>query len=90
MIGRVVSLRCCTSPILFNLYGEGIITEVEHFKNGGKIVNKVRSADDTAIRVKTQEDLQDMMKNLVDTGSKNGIETNIDISQVMRVSLRKD
>ena len=50
MIGRVVSLRCCTSPILFNLYGEGIITEVEHFKNGGKIVNKVRSADDTAIK----------------------------------------
>ena len=43
-------------------------------------------ADDTAIIAKTQEELQDMVSRLVDTGSKYGTEINIDKSQVMRVS----
>ena len=43
-------------------------------------------ADDTAIITKTQEELQDMVNRLVDTGKKYGMEINIDKSQVMRVS----
>ena len=39
------------------------------FKIGGWIINKVRFADDTAIIAKTQEELQDMVNRLVDTGS---------------------
>ena len=42
--------------------------------------------DDTAIIAKTQEELQDMVNRLVDTGRKYGKEINIDKSQVMRVS----
>ena len=38
------------------------------------------------IIAKTQEELQDMVKKLVDTGRKYGMEINIDKSQVMRVS----
>ena len=39
-----------------------------------------------AIIVKTQEELQDMVNRLVDTGRKYGMEINTDKSQVMRVS----
>ena len=50
------------SPIFFNLHGEYLrkeaLTEVGYFKIGGRIINKVRFADDTAIIAKTQEDLQ--------------------------------
>ena len=50
--------------------------------------NKVRLADDTAIRpiAKTEEELQDMVTKLVDTRRKYGMDTNIDKSQVMKTS----
>ena len=45
-----------------------------------------RSEDDTAIIAKTQEELQDMVNWLVDTGRKYGMEINTDKPQEMRVS----
>ena len=62
------------------------LAEVGDFKIGARNINEVRFADDVAIIAKTQEELQDMMNSLVDTGRKYGIEINIDKSQVMRVS----
>ena len=62
------------------------LAEVGDFKIGGKIINKVRFTDDMAIIAKTQEELQDMVNRLVDTGRKYGMEINIDKSQVTRVS----
>ena len=40
-------------------------------------INKVRFEDDTAIIAKTQEELQDMMNRLVDTGRKYVMKINI-------------
>ena len=54
------------------------LTEVGDFKIEGRI-NNVRFADGTASKAKKQEQLQDMVNKLVDTGR------NIDKSQVMRV-----
>ena len=54
------------------------LDEVGDFKIGGRIINKVKFADDTAIMAKTQEELQDMVNRLVDTGRKYGIEINVD------------
>ena len=55
-IGRGVRQGCCMSPILFNIYGEYLmkeaLTEVKDFKIGGRIINKVRFADDTVIIAK--------------------------------------
>ena len=65
---------------------EEALDEVGDFKIGGRIINKGRFADDTAIIAKTQEKLQDMVNRLVDTGRKYSMEINIDKSQVMRVS----
>ena len=62
------------------------LAEVGDFKTGGRIVIKVRFADDTAIIAKTQEELQYLVNRLVDTGRKYGMEINLDKSQVMRVS----
>ena len=60
------------SPILFNLHGiylmKEALAEVGDFKIGGRVTNKVRFADNTAIIPKTQEELQDMVNRLVDTG----------------------
>ena len=41
--------------------------------------------DDTAIIVKTREELQDIVKKFVETGRKCGMEINIGKSHVMRV-----
>ena len=44
--------------------------------------DKMRFTDDMAIIAKTQEELQDMVNSLADTGRKYGMEINIDKSQV--------
>jgi len=63
------------------------LVEVGDLKIGGKIINKVRFGDDRAITATTQEELQDTVNRLVDTGRKKyAMEINIDKSQLMRVS----
>ena len=62
------------------------LTEVGDFKIGGRIINKVRFVDNKDIIANTQEELQDMVNRLVDTGWNHSMEINIDKSQVMRVS----
>ena len=61
------------------------LVEVGDFKIGGRVINKVRFVDDTAIIAKTQEELQDMVNRLVDTRRKYGMEINIDKSQVVSI-----
>jgi Reverse transcriptase (RNA-dependent DNA polymerase). len=76
------------SPISFNLYGEYLmkeaLAEVGDFKIGEKIINKVRFVDNMAIIAITQEELQDMVNRLFNTGGRYGMENNIDKSQAMR------
>ena len=61
------------------------LSEVGYLKIGGRIINKVRFADNTANIAKTQEELQDMVNRPVDTGRNYDMEINIDKLQVMRV-----
>ena len=68
------------------------LAKVGDFKIGGQINNRWRFVDDTTIRSKTQEGLQYIVKRLIDTGRKYGMEINIDKSEVrvMRVSRRNE
>ena len=70
---KPISLQAFNNTsVFFNLYGEYFkkeaLAEVVDFKIGGRIINKVRFVDDMAIIAKTQEELQDMVNRLVDTG----------------------
>ena len=80
---------CCRSPALFNLYREYLIkkalTRVEDFTIGERISNNVRFAEDMAIIAKTQE-LQGMMKQSVDTGSKAWKSINNDVMGISRIN----
>ena len=58
------------------------LVEVDDFKIGGRIINKVRFADDTAIIAKIQGELQDMVNKIGWQGKEYGKEINIDKSQV--------
>jgi hypothetical protein len=46
------------------------LAEIRDFEIGGRIINKARFADDTAVIAKTQEEVHDMVNRLVDTGRK--------------------
>ena len=56
------------------------LAEVGDFKIEGRIINKIIFKDDTAIIAKPQEQLQDVMNRLIDTGRKYDMEINIDKS----------
>ena len=66
------------------------LTEVGDFKIGGRINNKGRFPYDAAIIAETQEELQDVVNSLVDTGRKYCMKINIDKSQGMKVSRRNE
>ena len=77
-IGRGDKQGCCMSSISFNLYGESLLQEAlsesVNLKIGGMIINKVGFADDAAIIVEIEEELQDMMNRLFDPQRKCGME----------------
>jgi hypothetical protein len=60
--------------------------EVENFKFGEMIFNKVRFVGDTDIIARTKKELHDKVNRLVDTRRKYDMEINIDKSHVMRIS----
>ena len=56
------------------------LAEIGDFKAGGRIIHVARFAVDPAVIAKTQEELQDMVNRLVDTGRKCGMEIDVDNS----------
>ena len=59
---------CVASPHLFALYTEMIMREIEDmegFRIGGKVVNNLRYADDTAILAESEQQLQQLINTVV-------------------------
>ena len=91
-IGRGVIQRCCLSPILLNLYNECLTKEALEgfgdFKIGGQIIHTLKYADDLVLLAKEGKVLHDMIDELIEIGRCYGMETNVEETKVMRISIQ--
>ena len=63
-INQGVRQGCVASPHLFAMYTEMIMRSLEDkggFRIGGRVINKIRYADDTVILSETEHELQPLM-----------------------------
>jgi hypothetical protein len=88
--GREVRQGCCLSPILFNLYSECPTKEALEgfgdFKLGGQIINTVKYADDLVLLAKEEKVLQDIVDKITEIGKSNGMQMNVEKTNVTRIS----
>ena len=88
--GRGVLQGCCWSSTLFNFYSECLTKEAVEgfgdFKIGGKVIRTVNYADDLVLLAQEEPVLQGMMERLIEIGRCYGMEMNVDITKVLRVS----
>jgi exonuclease III len=88
-LGRGVRQGCCLSPILFNIYLEEMIREIEMkmkgVKIGGRKVSCVRFADDMAVLAEDQKGLEISIKMLEEACKAYGMKVNAKKTKVMSV-----
>ena len=89
--GRGVTQGCCVSLIPFNLYSEYLTNEAlersEDFKIGGQVIHTVKYAGDLVLLANKEETvLQGIVDRLIEIGRCCGMEMNVEISKVMRIS----
>ena len=89
-IGRGVRQGCSLSPILFNLYSECLTKEaldgLGDFNIGGQIIHTLKYADKLVRMAKEETVLQGIIEKLIQIGSCNGMEMNVEETKVMRIS----
>ena len=80
----------CLSPILLNFYSECLIKEALEglgvLKIGEQIIQTVKCAFNFVLLAKEVKGLQDMTDRLIEIGGCYGMETNVEITKVMRIS----
>ncbi len=77
------------SPSLYNMYAESISKEfinIDGIKVGGRNINSIRYADDTALIAATEEDLQQLLSSVEETSKTIGFSINSEKTKVMLVS----
>ena len=88
-IKRGVRQGCVLSPDLFNLYSEVImrdLMELDGIKFGGRNLNNIRYADDTVLIADSEDKLQRLVQELVQSSGEHGLKLNTSKTKVMVIS----
>ena len=91
-IGKGVCQGCILSPCLFNFYAEYIMrnTGLQEAQAGIKIagrnINNLRYADDTTLRVESEEELKSLLMKVKEESEKVGLKLNIQKTKIMASS----
>ena len=92
-IERGVRQGCVLSPDLFKLYSEVImrdLTEMEGIKFGGRNINNIRYADETVLLADSEDKLQRLVQQLVQSSEERGLKMNLSKTKVMVISKGED
>ena len=88
-IGKGVYQGCILSSCLFNLYAEYIMrnTGLEEaqagIRIGGRNINNLRYADDTALMAEREEELKNLLRKVKEESEKVGLKLNIQKTKIM-------
>ena len=87
-IGKGVRQGCILPPLLFTIYAENIMREaLEEWESGisvgGRMVTKLRYADDTTLLAGTNEDLIELVERVRRASEKAGLYLNVGKTKVV-------
>ena len=88
-LGKWVRQGCILSPCLFNLYAEYIMwhARLDEAQAGIKIarrnINKLRYADDTTLKVESEEELKNLLMKVKEKSEEAGLKFNIQKVKIM-------
>ena len=88
-IERGVRQGCVLSPGLFNVYSEMVLRNIQDLPGisvGGRFINNVRYADDTALIADSSVNLQVLLDKVVAAGADFGLKINVKKTKSMVVS----
>ena len=88
-IQRGVRQGCILSPLLFNLYTEIIFRDFKELRGvciGGRCLNNLRYADDTALLADSSQNLQNLMDAVKEGSEEKGLSMNVRKTKTMVVS----